>query len=104
MTNGILQLGKLAEEPEEALTVECALISNIYLVLLIHYGRERQEHCVFGILLQMVPGLESRLMNGNEDEVIHTADMVNMIVMSTVYSFTYLVLLASERHFECSIR
>lgn len=103
LTNGILRLGELAEEPEEAFTAECALISNIYLVLLIHYGRERREHRVFGVLLQMVPGIESRLMNGDEDEVIHIADMVSIVVMSTVYSFTYLALLASERRFECSI-
>ena len=95
-TNGILQLGELAEELEESFAVECTLISNIYLVLLIHYGRERWEHHVFGVLLQMVPGLETQLMNGDKDQVVHTTDKVNMILMSTVYLFTYLVLLASE--------
>ena len=104
LTNGILRLGELAEEPEEAFTAECALIPNIYLVLLIHYGRERREHRVFGVLLQMVPGLESRLMSSDGDNVIHIADMVSMIVMSIVYPFTYLALLASERCFERSIR
>ena len=103
MTNRILQLGELAEEPEEAFTTECTLIPNIYLVLLIHYGRERQEHHVFGVLLQMVPGLESWLMSGDGDDVIHITDMVSMIVMSIVYPFTYLALLASERCFERSI-
>ena len=91
MTNGILRLGKLAEEPEEAFTTECTLIPNKYLVLLIHYGRERREHRVFSVLLQMVPGLESQLMNGDEDKVIDIADMVSMIVMTTVYSYTYLL-------------
>ena len=104
LTNGILRLGELAEEPEEAFTAECTLIPNIYLVLLIHYGRERREHCVFSILLQMVPGLESWLMSGDGDNIIHIVDMVSMIVMSIVYPFTYLALLASERCFERSIR
>lgn len=36
---------------------------------------------MFGILLQMVPGLESRLMNGDEDEVVHVADMVSLKVV-----------------------
>ena len=97
-------MGELAEELEEAFTTECALIPNIYLVLLIHYGRERREHHVFGVLLQMVPGPESQLMSGDGDDVIHIADMVSMIVMSIVYPFTYLALLASERCFERSIR
>ena len=93
LTNRILQLGELAaEEPEEFFTTECTLMSNIWLVLLINYGRERPEHCVFSVLLQMVPGLESWLMNSDEEHIIHIVDMVSMIVMSTVCPFTYLAL------------
>ena len=103
LTNGILRLGELAEEPEEAFTAECAFISIFCFALLIHCGRERREHRVFGILLQMVPGLESRLMNGDEDEVLHIADMVSVMVISSVYSLTDLALPASERCLKCSI-
>ena len=52
----------------------------------------------------MVPGLESRLMSSDGDNIIHIVDMVSMIVMSIVYPFTYLALLTSERCFERSIR
>ena len=51
------------------------------LVMLIINCGERQEHCVFGILLQMVPGLETQLMEGDEDEVIHVAELVSMIFL-----------------------
>lgn len=65
--------------------------------------RERREHRVFGVLLQMIPGLESRLMNGDEDEVIHIADLVSTIVASTLVLVTDLALPAAERCFERSI-
>lgn len=41
-----------------------------------HDVRERREHRVFTKLLQMVPGLEERLMNSSEEEVVFVADMV----------------------------
>jgi hypothetical protein len=47
-------------------------------------GRERREHRVFRLLLQMVPGLEERLMEGSEEDLIHVAEMVKLhIVMHT---------------------
>jgi hypothetical protein len=39
-------------------------------------GRKRREHRVFTKLLQMVPGLEERLMNSSEEEVVFVADLV----------------------------
>jgi hypothetical protein len=41
-----------------------------------HTYRQRQEHCVFQVLLQMVPGLEKHLMEGSEDDVMRIAGMV----------------------------
>ncbi|KIM50296.1 hypothetical protein SCLCIDRAFT_72007, partial [Scleroderma citrinum Foug A] len=41
LTNGLLQMGELADVPEENFTTE-----------------ERREHCVFQELLRLVPGLE----------------------------------------------
>ena len=38
--------------------------------------RERREYCVYRLLLQMVPGLEERLLNGSEEEILHVADLV----------------------------
>ena len=38
--------------------------------------RERREHRVFEALLLMVPGLEQRLMDGNEEDVVEVAEMV----------------------------
>ena len=38
--------------------------------------RERREHRVYRLLLEMVPGLEERLLNGSEEDLIHIADLV----------------------------
>jgi hypothetical protein len=45
--------------------------------------RERREHQIFTKLLQMVPGLEERIMGGSEEEVVFIADLVRTL---TVYS------------------
>ncbi|KAH7917879.1 hypothetical protein BV22DRAFT_972081, partial [Leucogyrophana mollusca] len=59
ITNGILRLGELADEPEESFTAE-----------------ERREHRVFRSLLQMVPGLEERLMTGDAEDAVVIAELV----------------------------
>ena len=60
--------------------------------------RQRREHSVFNVLLQMVPGLEDRLMEGSEDDVVEIATMA-----SRRHSFLALSLIsvyvASERCF-----
>jgi hypothetical protein len=38
--------------------------------------RERREHRVFAELLQIVSGLEERLLEGDDDEVFVVAEMV----------------------------
>ena len=38
--------------------------------------RQRREHRVFETLLQVVPGLEDRLLAGDEEGVVHIAEMV----------------------------
>jgi hypothetical protein len=45
------------------------------MVLLICY-RQRHEHTVFGILPQMVPGLEDCLMEGTDEDIVSIADKV----------------------------
>ncbi|KAH7913392.1 hypothetical protein BJ138DRAFT_1002389 [Hygrophoropsis aurantiaca] len=59
ITNGILRLGELADEPEESFTAE-----------------ERREHRVFQCLLHMIPGLEERLMNGEAEDVVIVAELI----------------------------
>jgi hypothetical protein len=38
--------------------------------------RERREHRIYKTILQSVPGLEDRLMEGSEEEVGHVAELV----------------------------
>jgi hypothetical protein len=40
------------------------------------FSRERREHRIFQTLLQMVPGLENRIMSCSEEEVRLVADLV----------------------------
>ncbi|KIJ05874.1 hypothetical protein PAXINDRAFT_20896 [Paxillus involutus ATCC 200175] len=37
---------------------------------------ERKEYAVFRELLRMVPGMEARLMESSEEEVVHLADLI----------------------------
>jgi hypothetical protein len=39
--------------------------------------RQRREHGVFRVLLQMVPGLEDRLIEGSEEDILSVAVMVS---------------------------
>lgn len=59
LTNGLLRMGELADQPEETFTAE-----------------ERREHRVFETLLQMVPGLQERLLEGGDDDVVIIAEML----------------------------
>ena len=48
--------------------------------------RDRREYHVFKQLLQMVPGLEQRIINGSEADLSHVADLVrNLIILSRSY-------------------
>ena len=49
------------------------------LILILSNYRQRREHRVFSMLLQMVPGLENRLMNGEDEDVVSIAEMVRSI-------------------------
>jgi hypothetical protein len=73
--NGILRLGEQADEPDEAFTAEYASYL-FHVALLILPSRQRREHRVFSVLLQMVPNLEARLMAGDDDDVVVIADLV----------------------------
>ena len=48
------------------------------LPLTLDIHRERKEYAVFRELLRLVPGLEGRLMESSEEQVIHIADLVRL--------------------------
>jgi hypothetical protein len=71
-------MGELADQPEEAFTSE--LSPNLTTLPHTHHlalHRQRHEHGVFQALLQMVPGLEERLMEGSEDDIVAIAEKVS---------------------------
>ncbi|KIM86282.1 hypothetical protein PILCRDRAFT_65386, partial [Piloderma croceum F 1598] len=65
LTHGILCMGDLADEPEENFNAE-----------------QQREYRVFSVLLQMIPGLESWLMDGEDEDVIFISEMLQKGVSS----------------------
>jgi hypothetical protein len=63
-------------------------------------ARERREHRVFTKLLQMVPGLEERLVSSSEEEVVFIADMVSICQSVGIYTFSLFRSLDQERGVE----
>ncbi|KIM75190.1 hypothetical protein PILCRDRAFT_681578 [Piloderma croceum F 1598] len=59
INNGILRMGELADQPDESFTQE-----------------ERREHRVFRVLLDMISGLEQRLVDGSEEDAVHVASLI----------------------------
>jgi hypothetical protein len=50
------------------------------------YDSERREHSAFQKLLRTVPGLEERLMEGSDENIIHIADLVYYPLLLTLAS------------------
>jgi hypothetical protein len=53
-------------------------------LILVHFliddlPRERREHRVFTKLLQMIPGMEERIMSSSEEEVTFIMDLVRAL-------------------------
>ncbi|KIM74367.1 hypothetical protein PILCRDRAFT_14512 [Piloderma croceum F 1598] len=59
LTNGLLRMGEFADLAEAEFTQE-----------------ERQEHRVFQQLLELIPGLENRLMDGSDENILHIAELI----------------------------
>ncbi|KAI0055415.1 hypothetical protein BV25DRAFT_1815634 [Artomyces pyxidatus] len=59
ITNGLLRMGELSDSPDVFFTAE-----------------QRREHKVFDTLMQSVPGLEDRLMNGTEEDVAKIVELI----------------------------
>jgi len=77
-------MGELADNPDEIFTLECVIFLydvcvGVSLLSFVTHPREHREHRIFRILLQMVPRLEERLMEGFNEDVAHIADLVCII-------------------------
>lgn len=83
LTNGVLRMRELADAPEESFTtakcVYCLASIPLFLITCTYLRRENCEHRVFATLLQMVPGLEGRLIEGSDDDLTMIAEMVSLI-------------------------
>jgi hypothetical protein len=90
-------MGELVDSPDEAFTAEYVLpfhpIPNSILYVTfssicdpLYRSRERREHQVFRKLLNLVPGLEERLMEGSEEETRMVADLVCRVDISCCWS------------------
>jgi len=65
--------------------------------------RERREHRVFQLLLQMIPGLEERLVEGSEENVIHVAELVCFLLATCLERLMQFTYPDSERRFQRQI-
>lgn len=70
-------MGELADRAEDTFTREYVMWSIlIFDVDSPPLARERREHQVFRTLLQMIPGMEDRLMEGSDEDIVHIAELV----------------------------
>jgi hypothetical protein len=79
------------------------ILFQYFLLLTTHTCRQRREHRIFKVLLQMVPNLEARLMEGSEDDVVCIAEMVGLFFCSFTIS-AHRFGTASERCLQRQIR
>jgi hypothetical protein len=75
-------MGELADRPAESFSLEYVFLLSCSRLLTDRLVRERREHRVFTHLLEMVPGLEERLLEGSEEGVVHVAELVCGICIS----------------------
>lgn len=71
------------------------LMLNSFKLVDSHF-RERREHRVFQQLLDMVPGLEDRLLDGSNEDNAHIADLVGSPLTAGVHAHA---ISDSERRF-----
>jgi hypothetical protein len=70
-------MGEWAGRPEETFTLECVCDIK-HEISFLELCREGREHRVFDALLQMVPGLEQRLVqSSDDDDVVRIAELVS---------------------------
>lgn len=83
VNNGLLYIGEFPAQPEETFTHECVLFPLAWMFIYL-FTRQRRENRIFTLLLQMVPGLEERLVGGSEENVLHVAELVRFSI-SKIY-------------------
>jgi hypothetical protein len=80
LTNGLVRMDELADEPEETSTSEYVdhfEVRSATSPTVISLSRQKHERHIFEALLNMVPGLKERLTEATEDEVAFVAEMVS---------------------------
>jgi hypothetical protein len=102
LNNGLLYMGELSEQPEECFTQEYVLLPSPRCLTHLPF-RERQEHRVFQLLLQMIPGLEERLVEGSEENIIHVAELVCFLLATCLEHLVQFTYPDSERRFQRQI-
>jgi hypothetical protein len=86
-------MGELADQPDEYFTQEYAVLFFAFATGdLQTHTRERREHRVFRVLLDMISGLEQRLVDGSEEDAVHVASLVCLPGVCLVPTYTDAVL------------
>ena len=100
-------MGELADEPDEIFSVEYVRagtnLCKTEFPPSYWTHRERREHRVFKELLQMVPGLEERLLQSSEEEARLVADLVRQHILVLTPSQSSQLGQDPKRCFECKI-
>ena len=90
--NELLRLRALTDKPEEEpeaeeqLTNECVMASAKARSRSLQIDREQQEHRVFNLLAQMIPGIEDRLVEGTDEDMAHMVDLVSVFYVRISYA------------------
>ena len=90
--NELLRLRALVDKPEEEpeaeeqLTNECVMASAQACSRSLQIDREQQEHQVFNLLAQMVPGIEDCLVEGIDEDVARMVDLVSVFYVRISYA------------------
>jgi hypothetical protein len=80
LNNGLLRNGELADKPDDAFTdgyIYIFFLQFQYISNADGLFRERREHRIFNILLQMIPGILERLMEASAEEIVHIGELVS---------------------------
>jgi hypothetical protein len=76
LNNGILYISELAHVTEESFTQEYVIFLLPFFCDERNALRELREYRVFRELLYAAPGLERRLMEGSNAQIVHIAELV----------------------------
>jgi hypothetical protein len=92
-------LGDLLEQAEGTFTLEYVIGFCLPYKLVDTWIRERRERKIFQQLLQMIPGLEERLLDGSSENLAHISELVRGFKFLKVYATDFLT--DTKRLFHC---